>query len=710
MRCGVVVSLRSTTTLSHLFRNNFAVASAIQEYVSQFGEGRVWIVQVPARICIAADHTDYWKGFTSELITMASDSQLMTAVIGPRDDNEIHCQSTSAEFESWSDSLLNDQAVGDNWLDWLNSRPTPQHNWSNYVLGPVKYCQMYEKVVNGFNLLVSSTIPPSSGASSSSALTICSLIATRLSNQLNLEKEKLAITASKAEWFCGTRGGMMDHATMVFADEGSVCKLTFNPFSHSIIPLSSELLDANFSTIFTHPSSKGGEIKKKFNELAFIAREIVTRIVGDFDINDWEEKLAQLPKTMSRQDIFELWPEESKIFVKQYPLLFTDEFDIRIAERFEFAMNELDRSKQIQNLLYSSNSTIGEIGKLMDLSWIDAGQLYGIRTEIMDEIHSNLRSIDGVHGIKVMGAGFGGNLLVLHDSNVDFDGFKIVKNKPGNSLKFLSIESKFPTNPPNSPIAAVLLCGGKGSRMLEGGIKTHKPLLMLNGIPSTIRVINQLRDSQLNFDQVIVVIPPERKEEYELALSGKKVDIVIQENALGTGDAVNSAMEYLGGSIEHVYVTFGTQPLVKNSTIEISLATHMEQGAGFTLPTTWRKDPYAPLVRDDYGNVIGSLETHLDGAKMPEFGETNVGGYWVSITALQKVIGGLYTKLFDVTTQSYKTQSGELGYPNEMTNGCLERGIPVLGVPIADEEEVIGLKTPEHITLIENYLGQKLRY
>ena len=56
-------------------------------------------------------------------------------------------------------------------------------------------------------------------------------------------------------------------------------------------------------------------------------------------------------------------------------------------------------------------------------------------------------------------------------------------------------------------------------------------------------------------------------------------------------------------------------------------------------------DPYAPLIRNESGQVIGSLETHLDGAEMPKRGETNVGSYWASRSALNTVLVQLHQEL-----------------------------------------------------------------
>ena len=112
----------------------------------------------------------------------------------------------------------------------------------------------------------------------------------------------------------------------------------------------------------------------------------------------------------------------------------------------------------------------------------------------------------------------------------------------------------------------------------------------------------------------------------------------------------------------------------------------------FTLATVVMDYPYAPLIRDEFGNVLGSLETHLDGANMPSRGETNVGSYWASRIALQDILVKLHQKLYSDNMERYDTISGELGYPNEMVQGCLKMGLKVEGVPIANEQEMLGIK------------------
>ena len=254
-------------------------------------------------------------------------------------------------------------------------------------------------------------------------------------------------------------------------------------------------------------------------------------------------------------------------------------------------------------------------------------------------------------------------------------------------------------------LAAVLLCGGKGSRMLDGGITTHKPLLDIGGKPATRVVVERLLDGNLEFVQILIVVPPGRESEYEDALEGLNCQIITQNHALGTGDAVYNSLEYLLAPVKQVYVSFGTQPLVRNETVEGVLDIHMKNGLGFTLATVVMDDPYAPLIRDSNGDVVGSVETHLENAIMPGHGETNIGAYWASRKVLEEVLTQLHDSLYSEEEMRYKTESGELGYPNEMVRGCLTAGHGVDGVPIADEVEMMGIKTPETLKKIREILG-----
>ena len=377
------------------------VQHLLDEAIELFENDKCWVIRVPARLCLAADHTDYWEAFTPELVTFASDSALMNAVISPRSDSLIRMFNLG-EFEDCQFDL-NDggppHATGsDGWLEWLDTCGTPTPHWSNYVRGSVHHAQMHHDVKVGFDLLIDSNIPPASGASSSSALATCASIAIRLANDLSLEQSSLVKDTADAEWYVGTRGGMMDHATMMFAEAGKMLRLTFRPFTARPLDSSAQLANYRFVTIFTHPSDKSREVQLAFNTRALAARDVIPQILAD--------STDYLPDVLAVAEL-------SDELMRKYPALHAaDGVELRIKDWLAFARGELERSQEVQVLLYA-NGEAETLGSYMDQAWKDAGKLYGIRTSQMDLIADVCRSCEGVLGLKVMGAGFGGNLLAL---------------------------------------------------------------------------------------------------------------------------------------------------------------------------------------------------------------------------------------------------------------------------------------------------------
>ena len=69
------------------------------------------------------------------------------------------------------------------------------------------------------------------------------------------------------------------------------------------------------------------------------------------------------------------------------------------------------------------------------------------------------------------------------------------------------------------------------------------------------------------------------------------------------------------------------------------------------------------------------------------------------------MLRGLHDELYDGEERRYATKSGELGFPNEMVRGCLEADLGVDGVPIANEVEMMGIKTPETLDAIQAVIG-----
>ncbi len=651
---------------------------SLDGFENLYGAALVWAIDAPGRICVMGEHSDYVPYLSPRIITFASAEQRMRALVSPREDGVIRISSSLDGCESVEFSVSDVHIDGD-WLDELNCREKPKAHWSNYVRGAVAHTVGLSNVEYGFDMYVDSDIPPASGTSSSSALTMCALMAINLSNGRSWTKKTISIEGGRSEWFGGMRGGMMDHATMAYAEEGNLLQLDFKPFRVTQLKLGEGSFE--WYTVFTRPADKGREAMHSFNQLSSVQHEIGLLLENmDEGGLEWEGLAEKLPETMS---------------VPGYGI-------VRIRDRYRFVRREQERSFSLPE--YIQNGDFKIIGEAMNNTWDDTRNLLGTHTDEIDEISDELREMDEILGVKVMGAGFGGNLLVLAREGSEL-GDKGIYHSPGGGMDVFDFEDSFA---PSIKAAAVILCGGKGSRMVKQGVDIHKPLMEIDGVPALLRVLTQLSVCGVEFDTTVVVVPPQRKEEYEMILDGWNCQVVVQTKALGTGDAVYCALPYIGDDIDAVYVSFGTQPLVRDQTIVESLNYMLDRGLGFVLPTTITNEPYAPLVRDSNGAVSDSVETHLEGAEKPDVGEANVGAYWATIESLNDVLVPLVKQ--KSTDCGYNTPSGELGYPNEMVRACLSKGVGVDGFPCSEPSEMIGIKRKEDIEVIESVLRQRKRW
>ena len=372
-------------------------------FETSFGKTPKFEVDVGARICILGEHSDYVPWLKSNIITFSSADQTMRAQISPRSEGIIKIISTLEGCEPCEFTIQDVQITG-NWLDALNSRDLPGTHWSNYVKGAVAYLENKRQIKNGFDLLIDSNIPAAAGAASSSPLTLCGLAAAHLANDVPWTPEDLAVMGGEAEWYIGTRGGMMDHATMMFAEEGGMLKLEFTPFEVKLIE---DGLGCRWFSVFTHPADKGGPVRDAFNELTFVQREIIpSYLEGSTDGIELEQLMERLPEAI----------EHEKLGL------------VRVRDRFQFVMNEYNRVQSLLSL--TKENDWGSISALFDGSWNDTRDLLGTHTPEMERVAADLLEKTGVVGVKVLGAGFGGNLLVCTKQDVDL-GPDAVEHRPG---------------------------------------------------------------------------------------------------------------------------------------------------------------------------------------------------------------------------------------------------------------------------------------
>jgi bifunctional UDP-N-acetylglucosamine pyrophosphorylase/glucosamine-1-phosphate N-acetyltransferase len=155
-------------------------------------------------------------------------------------------------------------------------------------------------------------------------------------------------------------------------------------------------------------------------------------------------------------------------------------------------------------------------------------------------------------------------------------------------------------------INAIVLAAGAGTRMKS---KTPKVMHKISGVPLVGHIVDLLEE--INVAKTSVVIG-HGKELVEPYLASRSVNVVYQEQRLGTGHAVMMAKETIEDD-EDVLVLTGDTPLLRKSTIDALLAHHRNGNYDGTVLTASFDDPtgYGRITRDDAHLITGIVE-HKD--------------------------------------------------------------------------------------------------
>jgi bifunctional UDP-N-acetylglucosamine pyrophosphorylase/glucosamine-1-phosphate N-acetyltransferase len=182
----------------------------------------------------------------------------------------------------------------------------------------------------------------------------------------------------------------------------------------------------------------------------------------------------------------------------------------------------------------------------------------------------------------------------------------------------------------------VILAAGEGTRMRSALPKLLHPLC---GRPLIAWPVAAAQDAGAG--RVVVVDNPKRRLDGQLPAG---VEVAVQEEPRGTGDAVAAARDHIGD--ETVVVLNGDVPLITAAAIERLIEAHEEADAAATMATMELDEPgaYGRVVRDRDGSVLRVVEAKAPGdasAEELEIREVNTGVYAFDGAALKRALAQL---------------------------------------------------------------------
>lgn len=189
----------------------------------------VRFVRAPGRVNLLGDHTDYAEGF---VLPMAIDRDCLLAATGGVPGR---VRARSLELPDLVDVAA----------DGTDEPRTVEPPWGRFVAGAARVVAQRAPVDGsrpGVDLAVGSTVPPGSGLSSSSALSVALVLALADAYGVKLDADAAARAALDAEILAtGVPGGLMDQLTSLHGVAGHALLIDCRSLDVTPIPVPDDL-------------------------------------------------------------------------------------------------------------------------------------------------------------------------------------------------------------------------------------------------------------------------------------------------------------------------------------------------------------------------------------------------------------------------------------------------------------------------------------
>lgn len=236
-------------------------------------------------------------------------------------------------------------------------------------------------------------------------------------------------------------------------------------------------------------------------------------------------------------------------------------------------------------------------------------------------------------------------------------------------------------------LAVVVLAAGKGTRMESHLPKVLQPL-------QGKAMIHHLLDSvnQLPVDQSVVVIGPQMDNVRDAVAP---LSVVIQEQQLGTGDAVKASRELLQDFSGDVLVVYGDTPLISPKTLQRLIDARREADNPAVVVLGFRpKDPaqYGRLLPGVDGELQAIVE-YLDCSEYLRHSNLCNSG----------VMAFDGSRMFQLLDAIGSDNAKQEFYLTDVVSIARSQGMNCRFIE-ADEMEVLGINTKAELAAVEQWL------
>ncbi len=249
----------------------------IEAFIKHFGTEPTLVTEAPGRIEVLGNHTDYNEGF---VLSAAVDKKTWVAMI-PQQDGI--CEIYDLRFDESTSFPIN------------QLEPFTKGDWANYIKGVCLILkEEHGAKIPGFKAVMFSTIPLSSGMSSSAAIEMSFVLALEKVANLSFSPIERAKVGQLCEnKVVGANTGLMDQATSLMGKAHHLLLSDFRNHTFSHIPTPDEILFVVANSYVSHDLTlEYNERRVDCEEGAEIANNTLTKEVtalrdlslGDLDV------------------------------------------------------------------------------------------------------------------------------------------------------------------------------------------------------------------------------------------------------------------------------------------------------------------------------------------------------------------------------------------------------------------------------------------
>ncbi|WP_284642879.1 galactokinase [Paenibacillus silviterrae] len=349
-----------------------------QRFLELYGEESTHPIRVfhaPGRVNLIGEHTDYNGGYVfPAALTFGT-----TMIVRQRDDEQVGFASTNFPLHKH--------------ISIQNLVNAKEDEWMNYPKGIIQELQERGVKVKGCDILYSGAIPNGSGLSSSASIEVVTAYALLTLAGEKTDTVEIALLSQKVEnEFIGVKCGIMDQFAVANGKKDHAILLMCDTLEYKHVPFQS----GEYKLVIGNTNKKRGLVDSKYNE---------RRAQCEQAVKDLQAKYPDI--TLLGQLSLEQFNAGKQLIA-----------DNVVRDRAQHVVEEIDRVLQSMRVLEQGD--LEAFGRLMNASHDSLRDLYEVTGHELDSMVAAARTIPGVLGSRMTGAGFGGcTVSLVHQDSVD---------------------------------------------------------------------------------------------------------------------------------------------------------------------------------------------------------------------------------------------------------------------------------------------------